>query len=120
MWMQAIKVFVALVILIAGAMWGAVRFGVSSEVHSEVETAIKAECEHGGMIDDHVTKVAGELVDEFQAIIEDEIVEADRERQEQHDLGIRLEERQIALQQKMAEDKADLIREIQRAGGGGG
>ena len=106
-----------LLLVVGGAVMGGVKYGISSEVHTEVEGAIKHECEPDGMIDIHVKKVATELVDEIQEIVEDNIADADIERQEQHDLGIRLEERQIAMEKKMADDKADLIREIQRAGG---
>lgn len=109
---------VVLLLTVGGAVLGGVRYGISSEVHTEVEGQIKHECEPQGMIDLHVKKVATELVDEFQEIVEDNIAEASIERSEQHDLSIRLEERQIAMEKKMVEDKADLIREIQRAGGG--
>jgi hypothetical protein len=114
--MNFLKALAALLIVIGGAVWGGVRWGISAEVHSEVETAIADECAPGGKIDTHVKKVAAELVDEFQEIVEDDIATASIERQIQHDLGIRLEERQIALTEKMAEDKADLIREIRRVG----
>ena len=87
-----------LLLVVGGAVMGGVKYGISSEVHTEVEGAT-------------------ELVDEIQEIVEDNIADADIERQEQHDLGIRLEERQIAMEKKMADDRADLIREIQRAGG---
>lgn len=104
----------ALLLTVGGAVVGGVRYGIGSEVHEEVETKIKAECEPNGMIDIHVRTVATELVDEFQEIVEDEIAEADAERQEQHDLGIRLEERQKAIEKNMIADKADLIREIRQ------
>ncbi len=110
---------VSLLLLIGGIAWTAVRYGVGAEVHHEVEEKIRVECEPDGMIDVHVKKVATELVDEFQEIVEDNIADASTERREQRDLGIRLEERQIAMEKKMDSDKEDLIREIQRAGGDG-
>lgn len=112
----ALTAVVVFLLTVGGAVWGGVRWGIGSEVHSEIER----ECEPSGMIDNHVRTVATELVDEFQAIVEVEIAEASVERQEQHDLGIRLEERQIAMEKQRTEDKDDLIREIQRAAGGGG
>ena len=106
----ALTAVVVFLLTVGGAVWGGVRWGIGSEVHSEIE----AECEPNGMIDTHVRKVATELVDEFQLIVEDNIADADAERQAQHDLGIRLEERQIAMEKKATTDKADLIREIQQ------
>jgi hypothetical protein len=111
-WINFAKALAALLVIVGGAVWGGVRYGISSEVHDEIER----ECEPRGMIDTHVRTVATELVDEFQEIVEDNIADTDIKLQEQHDLGIRLEERQIALQDKMDADKAELIREIRRAG----
>ncbi len=110
----ALTAIVVFLLTVGGAVWGGVRWGIGSEVHGEVEEQIKIECEPSGMIDVHVRKVATELVDEFQEIVEDNIADADAERQAQHDLGIRLEERQIAMEKKAVNDKADLIREIQQ------
>ncbi len=115
-WVGFIAAVFSLLLVVGGAVMGGVRWGINAEVGEEVEGQIETECEPGGMIDDHVRKVATELVDEFQEIVEDNISDASVERREQHDLGIRLEERQIAMEKKMDSDKADLIREIQRAG----
>lgn len=108
----ALTAIVVFLLTVGGAVMGGVKYGVSSEVHDEIER----ECEPSGMIDKHVRTVATELVDEFQEIVEDSISEADTERQEQRERSIRLEQRQIFIQEKMEDDKADLIREIQRAG----
>lgn len=117
-WVGFTAAVVSLLLVVGGAVMGGVRHGINSEVHGEVEDQIKVECEPDGMIDIHVRKVATELVDEFQEIVEDNIAETSAELQEQHDLGIRLEERQIAMEKKIDSDKTDLIREIRSARGG--
>jgi hypothetical protein len=111
----ALTAIVVFLLTVGGAVMGGVKYGIGSEVHEEIER----ECEPQGMIDKHVRTVATELVDEFQLIVEDNIADASVERQEQRERSIRLEQRQIFIQEKMDDDKEDLIREIQRAGGGG-
>ena len=59
-----VSAVISLLLLIGGIAWTAVRYGVGAEVHAEVETAIEEECEHNGMIDNHVRAVATELVDD--------------------------------------------------------
>jgi len=118
-WIGFLSALVGLLLIVGGAVLGGVRFGISSEVHGEVETQIEVECEPGGMIDDHVKRVATELVDEFQEIVEDDIAETGIKLQEQHDLGIRLEERQIAIDKKVDANQEELLRAIEQSGGGG-
>jgi len=77
MWMNIAKGFVALVLTIAAAMWGAVKFGVSSEVHTEVESAMEEELQPGGKIHYGMQDVALEAVEEIQAVLQDDLDDLD-------------------------------------------
>ena len=110
------------VLTVVGMVFAATRIGVGIEVHD----AIEAECEPGMVIDRAIDAKADEFLEEVQGVIQDDMDDWDNkfkeqavQMQEQNERGIRLEERQTAIQRKMDTDKAELIREIRRAGGDG-
>lgn len=77
-WVNVAKAAVALILMIAGAMWGAVKFGVSSEVHTEVESAMEEQLQPGGKIHYGMTDVAMEAVEEIQGVLQDDLDDADQ------------------------------------------
>jgi hypothetical protein len=78
MWLNACKAFIALILVIAGAMWGAVRFGVQSEVHQEVEAVFAEEMKPGGDVDRHMHEISQEAIEEVQGVIQDDFDYQDR------------------------------------------
>ena len=92
----------------------------------EIQNAIQEECEPpSGHIYREIESRSEMFLEEVQGVIQDDLdvfdgrfEKLDAEMKAQHDLGIRLEMKQIAIEDKMDDDKEDLIREIRRAGGG--
>jgi hypothetical protein len=122
-WLGMLATALTVVATVIGGVWAGVQFGISSEVHSEVER----ECKPGGHIDQAIQRTADEHLEEIQGVLQDDLDDFDDrfrkqhvELQEQHDLGIRLEERQIAIQVDVDEKHQELLRAIQQASGGGG
>lgn len=118
MTINRVKAFVGLLIALftlAGMVFAAVRFGVGIEVHHVIDKEAKPP---DGAIYQQIEKTSTEVIEEIQGVIQDDLDVLEGKVAEEHDRIIRIEERQIAIQQKMEEDKADLIREIRRAGGG--
>ena len=99
-----------------GMIFAATRCGLGVEIYQQ----IKKESEPpAGVIYEQIEQTSREFIEEVQGVIQDDLDYFDREMRSQHDLSIRLEERQIAMEKKAADDKTDLIREIRRAGEGG-
>jgi hypothetical protein len=73
------KALVALLIIVGGAVWGGVRWGINAEVHSEVETAIADGCAPGGKINMHVRHISEEYMDEVQGVLQDDLDNLDDE-----------------------------------------
>lgn len=104
------------VLAILGTVFGAVRMGVVSEV----TTAIRQEAENeDGIIHKEMHECAEEHMEEIQTIIQSDIDNFESKMAEQHDLGIRLEERLIATDAKVDANHEQLLREIRALRGGG-
>lgn len=113
-----VKTWVSLMLAVGALMamiFGAVRFGIGFEIHKVIDTEVTPP---DGVIYKQIEKTSTEVVEEIQGVIQDDLDALDGNITKEHDRVIRIEERQIAIQKKMVEDKADLIREIRRAGGG--
>ena len=113
-----VKTWISLLLAVgalAAMVFGAVRFGVGYEIHQVIDTEVTPP---NGSIYKQIERTSTEVVEEIQGVIQDDLDVLDESVKEEHDRIIRIEERQIAIQQKMEADKADLIREIRRAGGG--
>ena len=113
-----VKVWVSLLISIGTLMamvFAATRFGVGIEIHKVVDEEVTPP---EGVIYKQIEKTSTEVIEEIQGVIQDDLDVLDERIAEEHDRIIRIEERQISIQRKMEEDKAELIREIRRAGGG--
>jgi hypothetical protein len=118
MTIKRVKALVGLLIALftlAGMVFAAVRFGVGIEVHQVIDQEVKPP---DGAIYEQIEKTSTEVIEEIQGVIQDDLDVLEGKVAEEHDRIIRIEERQIAIQHKMEEDKAELIREIRRAGGG--
>jgi len=118
MTIKRVKAFVGLLIALftlAGMVFAAVRFGVGIEVKQVIDEEVKPP---DGAIYEQIEKTSTEVIEEVQGVIQDDLDFLEGKVAEEHDRIIRIEERQIAIQQKMEEDKSELIREIRRAGGG--
>lgn len=102
------------ILTLGGVILGAVKWGVSTQAREVIEE----ECEQDGMIYEEIQDTAREFIEEVQVVIQDDLDVFDGRMMEQHDLGIRLEERQIAIEKKVDDHQQELIREIRRAGGG--
>lgn len=100
---------------LGGIVFGAVRFGVGIEVHNVIDKEVRPP---DGVIYEQIEKTSTEVIEEIQGVIQDDLDVLEGKVAEEHDRIIRIEERQIAIQRKMEEDKQDLIREIRRAGDG--
>lgn len=105
------------ILTIGGMVFAAARFGVGVEVHQAIQAEATLET---GAIHREIHRCAEEYMDEVVDMIQEDMTLFDGRLQEQHDLGIRLEERQIAITQQVNDNQQELIREIRRAGGGGG
>ncbi len=111
------------IFFVLGLAFGAARLGVGFEIHQ----AIDEECDPpNGVIYKEIESMSKEFLEEVQAVLQDDLDVFDErfEKQEadlkaQHEIVIRLDERQIAMEKARIEDKDDLIREIRRAGGNG-
>jgi hypothetical protein len=76
-WINLLKALAALLVIVGGAVWGGVRYGISSEVHGEVEGQIKHECQEGGKIDVHVRQISEEFMEEVQGVLQDDLDDLD-------------------------------------------
>lgn len=123
-WVNFLKAFVALIIVVAGAVWGGVKWGISSEVHQEVETAMEEEMKAGGKIDMHLHEISRDAVEEVQGMIQDDLDYQDRrlDRLEIDVLAIKGGVESIQQQQQRNADEIKLLleRAIREGGGGGG
>lgn len=99
---------------LGGIVFGAVRFGVSIEIHKVIDNEIKAP---HGTIYKQIEQTSTEVIEEIQGVIQDDLDSLEKKIEDEHDRVIRIEERQISIQQKMQQDKQELIQEIRRAGG---
>jgi hypothetical protein len=118
MTIKRVKALVGLLIALftlAGMVFAAVRFGVGIEVHQVIDQEVRPP---DGAIYEQIEKTSTEVIEEIQGVIQDDLDVLEGKVAEEHDRIIRIEERQIAIQRKMEEDKDELIREIRRAGGG--
>lgn len=118
MTIKRIKAIVGLLIALgtlSAMVFAAARFGVGIEVHQVIEREVKPP---DGEIYRQIEQTSTEVIEEIQGVIQDDLDVLEGKVAEEHDRIIRIEERQIAIQKKMAEDKEDLIQEIRRAGGG--
>ncbi len=111
----ALTAIVIFLLTVSGAIWGGIRLGIGTEISDVVE----AECEPGGEIDQHVRQISEEYMDEVQGVLQDDLDVFDEEQREQGKAIARIETKQTALEEKMDDDKEDLIREIRIAGGNG-
>ena len=110
-------VTLAAVLTVCGMVFAAARFGVGIEIHQ----AIKKECDPpDGEIYREIEVRSKEFLEEFQGVFQDDLDVFDGEQREQGKAIARIETKQIALEEKMDDDKEDLIREIRLAGGGNG
>lgn len=120
-WLGMLATALTVLGTVIGGVWAGVQFGISSEVHDTVE----AESQPGGQIYQVVEDKAEEAIEEVQGVFQDdldafekELKEFKGELKETHDLGIRLEERQIAIQADVDEKHQELLRAIREGGGG--
>lgn len=116
--MTAVVIFL---LTVSGAIWGGIRLGIGTEISEVVEH----ECERGGKIDIHVRQISEEYMDEVQGVLQDDLDAFDQQLQEEHDRGIRMEERQIAISdrqvaigEKVDANQLELLRAIRQNGGG--
>jgi hypothetical protein len=77
-WINLLKALAALLVIVGGAVWGGVRYGINSEVHGEVEEQIKHECEEGGKVDVHVRQISEEFMEEVQGVLQDDLDDQDQ------------------------------------------
>lgn len=117
----ALTAVVLFAVTVTGAVWGGIRFGIGTEVSDIVE----AECMPGGHIDVHVRTISEEYMDEVQGVLQDDLDGFDEQLVVEHDRGIRMEERQIAIirrqltiDQKVDANQLELLRAIRQNGGG--
>lgn len=103
------------VLTLLGMIFAATRLGMGIEMKGVIEAETKPT---DGIIYKAIEDQSEEFLEEVQAVIQDDLDVLEGQVQAEHDKLIRIEERQIAIQEKMDEDKAELIREIRRAGGG--
>lgn len=101
---------------LGGIVFGAVRFGVGIEVHNVIDKEVRPP---DGVIYEQIEKTSTEVIQEIQGVIQDDLDVLDQSITEEHDRIIRIEERQIAIQRKMNQDKDELLRAIRAQGGGG-
>jgi hypothetical protein len=109
------------VFTICGMVFAAARFGVGVEVHQAIEEEATLET---GAIHREIHRCTEEYMDEIVEVIQEDMEIFDEQLSVQHDLGIRLEERQIAMGNKVVaiSTKADaqhraVMQAIRDAGG---
>lgn len=114
-----IKVWVSLLVSVGALLtmvFAATRFGVGIEIHKVVDEEVLPP---DGVIYKQIEKTSTEVVEEIQGVIQDDLDVLDKNITEEHDRVIRIEERQIAIQRKMEQDKEDILRAIRAQGGSG-
>ncbi len=101
------------ILTVCGMVFTAARFGVGVEIHQ----AIEAEAvEETGVIHREIRRCTEEYIDEVVEVIQDDMALFETQQQQQNELGIRLEERQIALISKVDGQHLAVIQAIQDAG----
>ena len=103
---------------VAGMVYAAARYGVGFEI----KEVIGEECQPpAGMIYREIESRSQLFLEEIQGVIQDDLdVFDDRfekqegELKEQHELGIRLEERQIAMDEKIDDKHTEVLRAIRQ------
>ncbi len=106
------------VFMAVGAIYGAARYGVGFEV----KEVIGEECQPpAGMIYREIESRSQLFLEEIQGVIQDDLDVFDKrfENQEaeikkQGELGIRLEERQIAMDEKIDDKQTEILRAIRQ------
>ena len=109
------------VLIAAGTILGGVFIAARVGVQIEVKDAIKVEAQdEKGVIHQEIHACVEEVVEEVQAVFQDDLDVFDGEQREQGKAIARVEVQQKALDEKMDDNKEDLIREIRLAAGGNG
>lgn len=106
-----------------GTLFGGVYVVVSRGVNIEIQDAVETMAvDENSVFHREMADVAEEEALAVAGALQDDLDVFEAEQKAQGVTIIRMEERQINLEKKMAEDKKDIIREIQRIqpGGGGG
>jgi hypothetical protein len=121
MWINFLKAFAALILVVGGAVWGGVKWGIHSEVHEEVETAMETEMGPGGKIDLHMHEISQEAIEEVQGVIQDDLDYQDErmDRLETDVLAIKGGVEAIQQQQQRNTDELKMLIEIAIRQGGG-
>ena len=101
------------VLTVCGMVFAAARFGVGVEVHHAIEEEATLET---GAIHREIHDCVEEYIDEVVDVIQEDMGFFDERLQDQHDLGIRLEERQIAIDAKVDGQHRAVMRAIQDVG----
>ena len=115
-WVGLISAVIGLAIMIGGMVWAGVKFGVKSEIHSQIEV----ECDPDGMIHEEIEQTSMEFIEEVQGVIQDDLDFMDRRLNTVEDTGIRLETGQHAIADQQTRNQAELKMLIQRAIDDGG
>lgn len=108
------------VLAVCGMVFSAARFGVGVEVHHAIEEEATLEA---GAIHREIHRCTEEYMDEIVEVIQEDMEIFDEQLSvqrgqlsDQHDLGIRLEERQIALDKKVDGQHVAVMQAIRDAG----
>ena len=108
---------VSAILVLIGAVFGAVRFGVSTEVHKQIDSEAVNE---NGAIHMQIDR----CIEKHQEVVEEKFDEdfdkLDTRLQEQKLMGARTEEQLQALDRKVDANQEELLRAIERVGGGNG
>ena len=121
-WVGFLAGVVTLMLAISGAVWGGLTFGIGHQIEEGVEAGIVKECAPGGKIDYHITKVASEVVDEFQEIVADDLADKGKKLdllEEGQILAVRKIESLSVQQERNADELKMLVQRAIDNGGGG-
>lgn len=98
-----------------GGVYAAVRTGVGQEVHQQIDAAAR---DKHGAIHVEILRCVEAHADEFEEKFSDEFKEIRAVQSQEHDAVIRTEEQLTALDRKVDANQQELLRAIERAGGG--
>lgn len=113
---QTIIALIVGIFTIIGGVYVAVQKGINVEIEDAVEEM--AADEHSGL-NREMVEIAEREAEEVQAVFQDDLDIFELEQKAHGESIARTEQKVVDLEKKIDDNKEDIIREIQRAGGGG-